>query len=148
MILSRNGQLRTDIPLKPSFFFPNHLQTMVSEVQSQIDRLIDDRQIELSLATLCVSKMPIALATLALQLRLQFHLRLALLHCVTQSLWIPSIPTGTLAEKILGAILLIPSRVDAKCLFSFVFKSTQGTRQLILPNSSPPRKFVGPLAKP
>ena len=110
MMLSTDGQLKSDIPLKPSFR-PQHLETMVTEVRSQIDLLVDDQRIDMSLVTLCLYKILTALVKLALQMGLQFHLGVALVHCVMQSLWTRALPTGAQARELVGAALLIPSRI-------------------------------------
>ena len=64
MILSTNGQLKSEIPSKP-FFRTQQLDIMVAEVQSQIQLLVEDQRIELSIVMLCLSKMFIDLVKLA-----------------------------------------------------------------------------------
>ena len=90
---------------------------MVNEIQSQIQVLVDEQRLELSLVTLCLSKMLIALVKLALQMGLQGHLGVALVHCVTQSFCTSNIPSGTQA-RVLSRVIWgwIPNVYSLSCL--------------------------------
>ena len=72
MILSTDGQLQLKVASKP-LMKPQSTEAMIVDIQAQIQTLSNHQQhVELSLVTLCLSKMLIALAKLALQLGLQW----------------------------------------------------------------------------
>ena len=74
------------MPSKPSLK-QRPVEEMIVELQEQLQVLSDQQQqLELSLVTLCLSRMLIVLVRLSLQLGIQFHLGVAIVHCVTHSL--------------------------------------------------------------
>ena len=110
MTLSLDSSLQANMSMKPTFSL-QAIDSTIKVMQSQLNELAEQRhQIELSMVSICLTHMLIALVKLTVQLGLQFHMGVILTHCLTTGLWNKEDFTISRLMEVVNVILLIPVR--------------------------------------
>ena len=103
MTLSHDSVLQSNMPTRPSFNL-QAIDSTIEVMQAQINELAEQRhQIELSMISICIIHMLLALVRLMVQLGLQFHMGVILTHCLSTGFWAKE---GL--KEIVSVILVIP----------------------------------------
>ena len=108
MTLSLDPELQVEMPTKPSFNL-QAIDIAINTMQSQINELAEQRhQIELSMVSICITHIFLALVRLTVQLGLQLHIGVVLTHCVTSGFWSQERYSISRVAEVVNAILVIP----------------------------------------
>ena len=108
MTLSLDSSLQVDMSVKPTFNL-RAIDSTIKVMQSQLNELAEQRhQIELSMVSICLTRMLISLVKLTVQLGLQFHMGVILTHCLTTGFWTREDITISRLVEVVDVILLIP----------------------------------------
>ena len=108
MTLSLDSTLQVEMPTRPNFNL-QAIDSAINVMQAQINELAEQRnQIELSMVSICIIHIFLALVRLTVRLGLQLHIGVILTHCMTSEFWnMKDSSTSRLAE-VVNAILVIP----------------------------------------
>ena len=110
MTLSLDSNLHADMSMKPTLNL-QAIDSTIQIMQSQLNELAEQRhQIELSMVSICLTHMLLALVKLTVQLGLQFHMGVILTHCLTTGFWNKEDFTTSRLLEVVNVILLIPIR--------------------------------------
>ena len=107
MTLSLDPALQVEMPSRPSFNL-QAIDTTITTMQSQINELAEQRhQIELSMVSICITHIFLALVRLTVQLGLQLHIGVIFTHCVTSEFWNQERHSISRVAEVVNAILVI-----------------------------------------
>ena len=96
------------MPSRPSFNL-QAIDSAINTMQSQINELAEQRhQIELSMVSICITHIFLALVRLTVQLGLQLHIGVIFTHCVTSEFWNQEHYSISRVAEVVNAILVIP----------------------------------------
>ena len=108
MTLSLDPALQVEMPLRPNFNL-QAIDSAINVMQSQINELAEQRhQIELSMVSICITHIFLALVRLTVQLGLQLHIGVIFTHCVTSEFWNQERCSISRVAEVVNAILVIP----------------------------------------
>ena len=108
MTLSHDAVLQNNMPTRPKFDL-KAIDSTIEVMQAQINELAEQRhQIELSMISICITHMLLALVRLMVQLGLQFHMGVILTHCLSTGLWTKESLTSSRLAEVVSVILVIP----------------------------------------
>ena len=84
---------------------------MIQEMQSQLHELTEQRnQLEMSMVTICLAQMLIAMVKLIVELGIHFHFGVVLTHCLTTGLWTKDLFKPSRIAEIVNVVLMIPTK--------------------------------------
>ena len=108
MTLSLDPELQLEMPTKPSFKL-QAIDRAINTMQAQINELAEQRhQIELSMISICITHIFLALVRLTVQLGLQLHIGVVFTHCMTSRFWSQERYSISRVAEVVNAILVIP----------------------------------------
>ena len=110
MTLSHDSVLQINMSTKPTFNL-KAIDSTIEVMQTQINELAEQRhQIELSMVSICITHMLLALVRLTVQLGLQFHMGVILTHCLSTGFWNRENLISSRLVEVVNVILVIPIR--------------------------------------
>ena len=108
MTLSLDPGLQVNMSSKPTFNL-QAIDTAINTMQSQINELAEQRhQIELSMVSICITHIFLALVRLTVQLGLQLHIGVIFTQCVTSEFWNQEHYSTSRVAEVVNAILVVP----------------------------------------
>ena len=85
--LTHDSVLQNTVPTRPKFDL-KAIDSTIKVMQAQINELAEQRhQIDLSMISICITHMLLALVRLMVQLGLQFHMGVIITHCLSTGFW-------------------------------------------------------------
>ena len=109
-VLSMDAALQLETVSKPKFNV-QAIDHMIQEMQTQLHELTEQRhQLEMSMVTICLSQMLIAMVKLTAQLGIHFHLGVVLTHCLMTGLWNKDLFKPSRISEIVNVVLMIPTK--------------------------------------
>ena len=106
--LSHDSILQNNMPTRLKFDL-KAIDSTIEVMQAQINELAEQRhQIELSMISICITHMLLALVRLMVQLGLQFHMGVILTHCLSTGFCTKESLTSSRLAEVVSVILVIP----------------------------------------
>ena len=110
MTVSHDSVLQVNMSSKPTFNL-KAIDSTIEVMQTQINELAEQRdKIEVSMVSICITHMLLALVRLTVQLGLQFHMGVILTHCLSTGFWNKESLTSSRLAEVVNVILVIPIR--------------------------------------